>query len=449
MKGFKKNTAILLICVLSVVFVLGLLFGFVPMNFGKTTFVSFSGSVGVTSDVKGGIYGEYDIAATETPSKSALLQSMSKIKEVFDDYGYKNVEVYALGTKKIRVEVSYPYGSKNYSDVLAELSRVATGAFQLRNEQTVDDDTIILDGATCVESVNVYTNNSTKYMTIKFNSKGQEKYKELLAAGTTIYIALGDYTQSQTVQKPNDDDYSQLTLSGTDYENLVQFEWAIILGCMKVELNPDTVLTQTKSATLTAGESASSPDNASYYSSTAYVVAVSSVFIVLVLGLALFAIKFGPFAILVAISAGFGTIMFLLLLLLTPSIQIGLSGFFAIAVGMGMIYVYTYQFASRVKGEYELGKSYQAALEVANKTSFKSVLMGGTALFLSSLIMYFLSFGELASVTAIFAIISAICMVINLLIIPLLVKICLSFNKIGRKLFMLKKRTETELGEAR
>ena len=66
MKKFKKSTAIVFISILSVLFIIGFLFSYIPMTIGAKTFVSFSGSMSISSDITGGMYGEYNIV-TENP----------------------------------------------------------------------------------------------------------------------------------------------------------------------------------------------------------------------------------------------------------------------------------------------------------------------------------------------------------------------------------------------
>ena len=69
-----------------------------------------------------------------------------------------------------------------------------------------------------------------------------------------------------------------------------------------------------------------------------------------------------------------------------------------------------------------------------------SVIICGLTLFASSLILMALSFSEITSVAIAFAICSALLLFTNLVMIPFLVKIGISFNKFDRKLFMLKKK---------
>ena len=446
MKKFKKSTAIVLISILSVLLVVGFLFSYIPMTVGANTFVSFSGSMSVSSDVTGGMYGEYNIV-TENPSQSDLVDSMLQIKDVFEENGYRNVNVYALGTEKIRVEVSYPRGSRTFAETYSQLAMVGTGAFALSSTNSLtSDEAIVMYGSDCVSNIRVYTNNQITYMSIEFNDAGEELYRQICEEGeeggsSSIYMFLGDYSQQISISD-GEQDYSNLTVSNTDYANLIQLEQNIKLGCMKVELDADTALINTMSASLSAGESASTPEIASFMSSTTYVVVISAIAVILVLGLAIFAVRFGLFAILIVISLLFNSYLFVILMTLMPSIELGLSGFAALALGIGLIYTYTYNYVNQVKYEYNQGKSIAASLQHAYKKTLPNTLIGNIMLFLMSLVVFAFAFGELISSTIIFAICTALSLFTNLLFIPLLIKICISFEGAGRKLFMLKKRSE-------
>ena len=202
-------------------------------------------------------------------------------------------------------------------------------------------------------------------------------------------------------------------------------------------------------ASLSAGESSSSSLDKTYNSSTVYVVAFSALFVVFVLGVALFAIRFGFYAVLILVSLLLNSYIFLGIVCLVPSIELGLSSIASLVLGTAMIYTYAYIFASKVKSEYNLGKSLSASLESAYKKGMPSLLISNIMMFLSSMILFLLSFGELTSAAIIFTICMALSLLTNLFIMPLLIKICISFNGFGTKVFALKKRADiSEFGNA-
>ncbi len=454
MKRLKKSTAIVLTVLLSFIMLAGVILSFVPMTFGAETFVSFSRSISISQDISGGMYGEYTIK-TENPTKADIVSSMKKIKEVFEDSGFKNVNVYAVGNSKIRVDVSYPRGGNKYAETYAALSNVNSGAFSLRSNSPTStsenaNDAVILEGKSHVKEVNVYTNNGTKYVSVVFNEEGQKKYEELCkkvlaSSSSQLYMVIGESSSPISVPAGNSD-YTNFTLRQDDYSGLVALQKQIKLGCTEVELDTSFETINTMSASLTAGESASSDINDSFFTSTAYVVAVSSIFVVMVMGIALFAVKFGYFSLVILFTLLTNIFLFLATLCLIPSVELGLSGMAGIIIGMAAIYLYAFKFASRVKYEYNQGKSLAASLETAYKKLLPSTLIENITLFISALILFAFSFGEMTSFSIIFAICSFLSLITNLLLIPLIIKILISFD-VGAKLFMLKKHDNLALSD--
>lgn len=440
MKKFSKSTSIVLTVVLGIMLIAGFIFSYIPMSFKTKDYISLSGSLNITSDISGGMYGEYNIT-TKNPTKKDIVDSMQIIKGVFEENGFKNANVYAVGKSKIRVEVSAPKkGDATYASVYSLLASVPAGAFSLRSTYSLEETSIVLSGDKHVKDIKVFTNNDTKNVSIIFNEEGQAKYEELCSAATSFYLVLGEY--SQQISAGSVYDYTQLTLSNTDYENLIQLEQKIKLGCMKVTLDSATSVINTMSASLSYGESASSSSVASYKTSTVYVVAFSAVLAVIIVGLSIMAIRFAFYAVLMLISLLFSSYMFVGIMCIVPSIEFGLSSIASMIIGISIIFTYSYNFASRVKSEYNIGKSLTASLESSYKKQLPNILSSNILLFFSALILFALSFGELTSAAIIFATCTVISLFVNLLMIPVLIKMCLSIPRFGRIVFGLAKRND-------
>ena len=437
MKKFNKNTAIVLSVIMFVVLAVGFVLSFVPIQFSKHKYVSFWNTMNISTDMAGGMYGEYKIT-TENPSENDVIETVALIRNVFEKDGYKNVNVYATGNSKIRIEISYPNGDESIATAYSKLSAVGAGAFSLRSEQEVKDTTLIVEGSKYVDEVKVFTNNDQKYISVIFTEAGEEKYKELCEKTDTIYLVLGDYNQSISVAGATD--FSALTLSNTDWNNMIALEQKIQLGCAKVELDGINAKIDTMSTTMSAGESSSSPENKTFFSSNIYVVSMASLIVVAVLILSFLAINFGFFAVIGLISMLINTYLFLFIAWLVPSFEMGISVVFALSVGLAVIYSYVYDFARNVRSEYNLGKSLAASLESSYKKTVVNTVICGLVLFASSLALMVLSFGEITSVAIAFAIIAALVLFTNLCIIPFFVKIFISFGRFDRKVFMLKKK---------
>ena len=136
MKKFNKTTAIVLSVILFVCLGIGFVLSFVPIQFSKSKYVSFWNTLNVSTDMAGGVYGEYTIT-TENPSEKDIVDTISLIRGVFEEDGYKNVNVYATGTSKVRVELSYPNGDESIATAYSKLAAIGAGAFSLRSEQEV------------------------------------------------------------------------------------------------------------------------------------------------------------------------------------------------------------------------------------------------------------------------------------------------------------------------
>lgn len=447
MKKFNKNTAIILSILMFVVLAIGFVFSFVPLQFSNGKFVSLSKTINISPDLVGGMYGEYNITS-ENPSEKDLIESVSLIREVFEDDGYKNVNVYSVGNKKIRVELSFPNGADTFEEAYTKLANVGTGAFSIStvnpSGSTSTSETeakeVVLEGSKYVKEVNVFTQDNGKFISVVFNKAGKEKFKEVCdnATGAQIYLVLGTYSQGISVS--GIEDYSSLTLSNTDWKNTIELEQKIRLGCTKVAIDGTNITINTMSATLSSGESSSSSADDTFYSSTLYVISFSALIFAIVIMIAVFAIKFGLFSVVALVSMLFASYLYLFIAWLVPSFELGLSVILTLIVGVSLIYTYAFKFAQNVKNEYNLGKSIQAALESSYKKSIIGEVITNVMLFLASLVLMALSFGELTSVAISFAILSALSIFTNLCVIPLLVKIGISFKGLDRKLFLLKKR---------
>jgi len=449
MKKFSKTTAIVLSVILFVCLGIGFVLSFVPIQFSKSKYVSFWNTMNVSTDMAGGMYGEYTITS-ENPTEKDIVDTVSLIRGVFEEDGYKNVNVYATGNSKVRVELSYPNGNESISDAYSRLTAVGAGSFSLRSTNGQESSSsgsstpveeIVLEGSKYVKEVKVYTNNDQKYISVIFNKEGKVKYEELCKAVQStgsIYLFLGDYNQSISIAGATD--YSALTLSNTDWNNMISLEQKIKLGCAKVELDGANAKIDTMSTTMSAGEASSTPEEKSFFSSNIYVVSMATVVVMAVLILSFFAINYGFFALVAGVSMLFNTYLFLFIAWLVPSFELGVSTMFAISVGLAIIYAFAYDYARNVKSEYNLGKSLAASLESSMKRTMPSVIICGLALLASSIVLMALSFSEITSVAIAFAICSALMLFTNIVMIPFFVKIGISFDKFARKLFMLKKK---------
>ncbi len=458
MKKFSKQTAIILSIILGFVLIVGLVFSFVPMNFGNKTWVGFSNSINTSSDIVGGIYGEFEVKSEEY-TEADILKTQSIISEVLGDCGYKNASVKTIKSstgEKFRAELSYPKGASSYSDVITDLQRITSGKLVLLDTSSQTDTSVVVNAPEAVESVSYTTEQNIMSIIINFNDEGAKQYETLwnkVSSSEKIYLKFGDSSAEEFSLSANavsQDGFSKLVLRGytESYEALNDLKLRVKVGCIPIEFNANTVSINTMSASLTAGEGSSSPNQAEFFSSSTYVILLSTIAFVAALILIAFATKFGVFAVLAFLTMLLNASLFVILLCLIPSVEIGFSAMLAMIISFAMMYVFAFDFALSVKKEYNGGKSLSAALETAYKSKLVKVILSHSAMFFSSLVFILLSFGELSSVGIIFAVATFLSLITNIFIIPLLIKIGISFGNFGTTLFMLKKRSLSEVLEA-
>ena len=79
-KKKSTNSSLLIIAILTIFISICAIFTFVPMQFGNTQYTGVWGNIGISSNVRGGVYAEYDIVG-ETNS-AQISSSMEKIKNI-------------------------------------------------------------------------------------------------------------------------------------------------------------------------------------------------------------------------------------------------------------------------------------------------------------------------------------------------------------------------------
>ena len=79
MKKFNKSTAIVLSVVMFVCLIVGFLVSFIPMNFKSGKYVSIWNTINVSTDMRGGVYGEYNIK-TENPSENDIIETFELVE---------------------------------------------------------------------------------------------------------------------------------------------------------------------------------------------------------------------------------------------------------------------------------------------------------------------------------------------------------------------------------
>ena len=414
-KTQNKNA---IIAILSVIIAIVAIFTFVPMQFGNTSYTGVWGSFGISSEVYGGLYAEYDI--TGESSHSAIVDSMAKIKVTLEEQGYQSSNVLSIDDSKIRVEIGYPTTADGgFKKAYTVLNNVAIGAFEFRSAQS-GEDIVVVSGKDHIKGMSIADYNSTTYLVIEFNEKGEAEFEKLCTASTTVYVYMGDDLQTSFEAK-NIVDFSQMQLSIADYTSAKDFYFKAMFGSLSVTLNADTAVINTMTPTLGVGYNEGN-------SVTLYVL-LGFVLALLVAGFILFAVKYKMVAVLLmpifmldAVIAGwvFSAISI---------IEINVASIIAIAFGVILLFGGSLNYMGRIAEEYKNGKTIDASIEAGSKKAIPAQAVTSILLALLFAITALLIKGVVASASLIIIVFALLNVLTNVVMLPWFVNLYNISNK--------------------
>lgn len=418
MKQIKKKPAILLVVLLSIVLLVGTIFAFVPMTFGHTEYKSFAGAINLGNDFGESMYAEYDIKKDGSTETVDIQKSIQTIKSVLSDKGYPSSQVYSINNEKIRVELSYASGEDNFKETYTLLKAVGVGKFELRSSSDEKDTYIV--GSQHISGVSLSTYQTYTYVTLEFNSGGQEAFAALLEKATTIYVCMGGATQT-SFSAENVTSGTSLPLTFNDYNSAVDFAMRVKLGTIPVDLNSDTVSINTISVNTT----------------------ILPVLIVLgvavVAAILYFILCYGVMGWMNLVSTLISAIVMVILFASITVIEFNTSSFLALVFGFALTVLLKNVYMQRVSSEYKTGKTIEASLESGYKKSVPSLVAIGVAALIPTIVLAFISSGIIKTVSLIIVIMTAIGMIESIFIIPWLLQIVESFNKGNNKIYHIKR----------
>ena len=434
MKPIKKKTAKIFIALIVIAAVIGSVFTFVPINFGKVAFTSIAGAINISTDLGAGVYAEYDLDGDY--SANQINNSISTIQEILDEKGYAGSNILSLDGQKIRLELGYPLESTSLKDSYTLLRAIGIGEFELRSSSSEDDTYIV--GREHITDVEINNYNDQLYVVLNFNDAGVEAYEDLLEASDTIYVCMGGETMT-SFDSTNIEAAESMPLSFPKYAEAEDFAMKVKLGSMPISLNPDTVRIGTMSSVLSF---AMYPVEGSNEVNLTRIIGIVALAIMVVLALGFMAIKYGIIGLFQLIAVLFDTIIALILMWAFPWIEIGFSSLIAIGIGYAVLFASTLIFTSRFEEEYKQGKTVSASLEGAYKKSMHSILATGIALTVIFGVVAIVGAGELKVFGLITCIFSCLSLFSSLVMLPGFVNIFEAFNDGAIKPYRLPKRED-------
>lgn len=420
-KTQNKNA---IIAILSVIIAIAAIFTFVPMQFGDSTYTGVWGSYGVSSEVYGGLYAEYDI--TGDASHDAIVDSMAKIKSNLQEQGYQSSNVMSIDDSKIRVEIGYPTTTEDgFKKAYTVLNNVAIGAFEFRSSQDATQESLVrVTGKDHIKEISVADFNSQTYLVIEFNEEGEAQFEALCKASTTVYVYMGEGENAlqTSFEAKNITDFSQMQLTIADYKSAKDFYYKAMFGSISITLNPDTAAINTMTPLLGLGTSEGS--------SVLLYVLVGFIIALIIAAFIFFAVKYKmvaalllPIIVLDAVIAGW-------ILSAISMIEINVASLIAVAFGFMVIFGGSLSFMGRIAEEYKQGKSIDASIEAGSKKAIPAQAATSVILVLLFAVLALFIKGQVASASLIIIVFAVLNALTNILLLPWFVNL---YNKSNKK----------------
>lgn len=422
MKSKTQNNSAILI-VLSIIVAICAIFTFVPMQFGETKYTGIWGSFGVSSELYGGLYAEYDIA--EDCSHKQIVESMSKIKDVLDEQGFQSSKVFSIDDDKVRVEIGFPSTSSSdgFSDAYQIVNKdVAIGAFEFRSSQSESADNLVkVTGKDHIKKISVADYNSTTYLVIEFNKAGEKQFKKLCEASETVYVYMGDDLQT-SFSVSNVSDYSQMQLTVTDYKSAKDFYYKALFGSIGIVLNNDTVEINTMSASF--GFS-----GVECASETLYILIVFTALLIIA-GFVYMAIKFRIASVLLMPIMLFNFVLAGWALCAMSIIEINVTGILALNIGIALLFGGSFVYMHKIESEYALGKTIDASIVAGTKKALPETIFTSALTIILFVLSAVIAGSQITSASIIIIVFALLNLLTNTVLFPWFIRL---FNKSNKK----------------
>ena len=431
MENFSKTKSIIIYCIFALIFAVGTIFTFVPMQFGSKDYLSSFGAIRKSSEIGDSISAVYKITESESTN---IDKAISMIGERIEEkFGRNCVNVSRLGDDKIKVVVAEPLENTSASELESFFKTIAGGRLELRNNKSatvVKDeehpDLIVIDGWTEVKSISVSTYRGQFGITVEFTKSGKEKFTSM--AGQTCYMFING--EAFPSSKYNSVDIKSEQTSFTFWlqdsmETADYYYEAFSCGLIPLNMDADTIEITYVNANTTANT-----------------ICFVSVLVILVALSVLIIVKFRVTGVMFTIATLLGDYLLLFLLQAMPWVIMGLGG--VITLGLVQVVQFSLIIAqlNQIKSEYMLGKSIVTSIDDAF-SKIKFVVLDVTAIMLIGGI-FFAVFGkgELTSIGTIMSISAIIIAVVNILVAKLLVNLSFAFGENNAKMYALPQREE-------
>ncbi len=420
-KAVKKKSTITKLVFLGLVLVLGMIFAFVPMQFGLTKYNPFLSreSISLGLDLQGGVYAVYQATNTDTDNLDIKMEgTRSSLESLLASKGYTEATVVREGTDRIRVEVP---DVDDPSGILQVIGEPTTVRFVLDSTNET-----IITGDNIVNAESGYNATNGYVVSLEFDSEGRKKFAEVTAnnQGQTISIYLGDSTtpiQTANINETIPDGRAIISGNFTQ-ESATELAGQIMSGTFDVALE----LKETQTISPTLGE------DAMKYGLIAGIVG----FVLVILFLCLIYRMMGVAATLALVLY---VIIYLFFLAVLPWVQLTLPGIAGILLSIGMAVDANIIIFERIKDEYRGGKSIMAAYHAGFKKALFAILDSNVTTVIACILLMLLGTGSVSGFALTLLVGVLISLFSSLVISRFILKYFINLNSYNAKLYNLKR----------
>lgn len=431
MENFSKTKSIIIYCIFALIFAVGTVFTFVPMQFGSKDYLSSFGAIRKSSEIGDSISAVYKITESESTNVDKAISMIGE--RIEEKFGKNSVNVSRLGDDKLKVVVAEPLENTTLSELENFFKTIAGGRLELRNNKSatvVKDedhaDLIVIDGWTEINSISVSNYKGQFGVTVEFTKSGKEKFLNM--AGQTCYMFINGeaFPNSKYNSVDIKSEQQSFTFWLQDSMDAADYYYdAFSCGLIPLNLDAETI-------------------EITYYNAnkTANAICFASVLVILVALAVLIIVKFRASGAIFVVATLLGDYLLLFLLQAMPWVIMGLGG--VITLGLVQIVQFALIIAqlNQIKCEYMLGKSIVTSVDDAF-SKFKFVVLDVTAIMLIGGIFFAIfGIGELTSIGTIMSLSAIIIAVVNILISKFLINLSFAFGENNAKMYALPKREE-------
>lgn len=434
MKNIGKIKAIIISSIIALIMVFGVVMSFVPMHLGNKDYESFAGALSESTTISAGMSVEYTIK--ESGEEKDVKKSISLLKEIINEYGYKSATVYLKGTDKIRVDLNEPVIVSERSSTESFLNALASGKLEFKNQndasaslevkegETVDPTLIIIDASKHIEKISKIHYSQASGIKIDFNKEGKNLYSA--SVNQPLYMFVGNTawpnTSNNQISANTDASATSMYLMFNSSDVVDSYYYTLYAGMMPIELdseNVEIVYNSSKSAL------------------TAKVAGIVLTVVFAVVLIVLSAIKQKGFCIANIVSSLIIMSVELFLLQAMNWVTFGLSSFIAMMVVMLVIYLLNATIYTAIKEELKIGKTLSTAVEDAYRKNMWFVIDTLAVMFIAGFGFACFSTGEMIGFGTILALASVMIGLTTLLLNRLLLNCIYSFTEKATTFFGL------------